>query len=74
MHQDLIKEKLSNLNSQLRIMILQNAREEDGYDDRVLLEMNRITNQILDLKRSLRREKANRKRVIYSHAQKYSLQ
>jgi len=53
MHPKVVREKLIELNNRLRILILQNVREEDGYDDQMLMEMHDITKQILDLKQMI---------------------
>lgn len=63
MKYNMTKRKLDELNTQLRIMILQNVREEEEYDDRFLQEMNRITYQILKLKKSLKKEKVGSSRI-----------
>lgn len=74
MQHNLMKEKLSDLNNQLRIMILQNVREEEEYDDRFLRNMNRITKQIIDLRQSISKEKVNRNKVNSKFTSPYSVQ
>ena len=74
MQYNLMKEKLNELNNQLRIMILQNVREEKEYDDRFLLKMNLITQQIIDLKQSLNNEKMSRGKVKSQFFNPYRLQ
>jgi len=71
MENDLLKEEMYELNSRLRIMILQNAREEEGYDENFLLELNRITGQILDLKRSLRMSRLERNKINFPASKVY---
>lgn len=61
MKPDMTREKLDELNTQLRILILQNVRVEEEYDDHFLKEMKRITGQILDLKLSLIKKETDRK-------------
>ena len=70
----LINEQLSDLNNQLRIMILQNVREEEEYDDRFLRKMNHITKQIIDLKQSLKKEKLSRNKANSKYINSYSVQ
>lgn len=72
MQHNVMKEKLNDLNNQLRIMILQNVREEEEYDDRFLSNMNQITKQIIELKQSIKREKLNRKNISSKLAGSYS--
>ena len=74
MQHNLMKEKLNDLNNQLRIMILQNVREEEEYDDRFLRNMNRITKQIIDLRLSISKEKVNRNKVNSKFTSPYSVQ
>ena len=74
MQYNLIKEKLNDLNNQLRIMILQNVREEEEYDDRFLYNMNRITKQIIDLKQSINKEKTNQDKINPKFNHSYSMQ
>ena len=74
MQHNLMKEKLNDLNNQLRIMILQNVREEEEYDDRFLRNMNRITKQIIDLRQSISKEKVNRNKVNSKFTSPYSVQ
>ena len=61
MKPDMTREKLDELNTQLRILILQNVRVEEEYDDHFLKEMKRITGQILDLKLSLIKKETDMK-------------
>jgi hypothetical protein len=63
MNYNMTKQKLDELNTQLRIMILQNVREEEEYDDCFLEKMNRIINQILELKKSLKKERIGLNRI-----------
>jgi hypothetical protein len=64
MQHNMTKEKLDELNTQLRILLLQNVRIEDEYDDHFLKEMNRITRQILDLKLTLTNKENDRKNTV----------
>ena len=67
------KQKLDELNTQLRIMILQNVREEEEYDDCFLEKMNRIINQILELKKSLKKERIGLNRIDRQFTKAYNL-
>lgn len=71
MQHNMASEKLNELNTQLRVLILQNVRVEDEYDDRFLKAMNRITQQILELKKSIKREKVGINRINHSNSQTY---
>ena len=74
MHRNMTKVKLDELKTQLRIMILQNVREEEEYDERFLHEMNRITHQILELKSYMKNEKIGVSRINHQFAKTYNLQ
>ena len=65
---NITRDKLSELNTRLRIMILQNARVEEEYDDLFLLEVNHITQQILDLKK----EHIRVNRVKHDYSSRYA--
>ena len=65
MHPKVIQAKIIELNNRLRILILQNVREEDGYDDQVLMEMHDITKQILDLKQMIGDKKKKHYQLNY---------
>lgn len=65
MHPKLIQERITELNNRLRIVILQNVREEDGYEDQVLMEMRDITEQILDLKQMIINKKKTQAQLNY---------
>ena len=72
MQHNMTKEKLDELNTQLRILILQNVRVEDEYDDHFLREMNRITGQIIELKYTLANKENSRKnKMAYQLAGSY---
>ncbi len=73
MNYNVTREKLDELNNQLRIIILQNVREEEEYDDRFLQEMNRITYQILELKKSLKKERKDLNRINHQITTIYNL-
>jgi len=55
----ILQKQLDELNHRLRIIILQNARQENGYDDDFLSELNQVTRQILGLKRILKKQADN---------------
>ena len=65
MHPKIIREKLKELNNRLRILILQNVREEEGYDDHMLMEMHDITKQIIDLKQMIGDQKIKHSQLNY---------
>ena len=48
-----LEEKIETLNNQLRILILQNAREISGYDKAFLCEVRMLSGQILNLQNQL---------------------
>jgi len=73
MQYNMTREKLDELNTQLRILILQNVRVEEEYDDLFLEEMNRLTQQILELKKSIKREKIGLHRITRTYSQSYHL-
>lgn len=73
MNYKMTREKLDELNTQLRIMILQNVREEEEYDDCFLQEMNRIIYQILELKKSLKKERIGSSRINRQFTKTYNL-
>ncbi|MEJ2542605.1 MAG: hypothetical protein P8Y99_00910 [Calditrichaceae bacterium] len=73
MKHKMTSEKLNELNTQLRILILQNVRVEDEYDERFLKEMNRITQQILELKKSVKNEKVGFNRINHTYSRSYHL-
>jgi len=50
MNSQLLERRISQLNERLRILLLQNAREEALYDDRFLRELRQLAEQILNLK------------------------
>lgn len=53
MNSQVLYDKIKNLNQRLRILILRNVREEDLTDNGTLLEMHKLTGQILQLKQTL---------------------
>ena len=73
MQHNMTNEKIDELKTQLRILILQNVRVEEEYDEKFLKEMNRITQQILQLKKSVKREKVGFKGINHSHSQTYRI-
>ena len=50
MNTQLLQEKKEILKQRLRILILQNAREGSVYEDRFLMELNHISEQLLVLR------------------------
>ena len=53
MNSQILSNKIKKLNQRLRILILRNVREEDLTDNDTLLEMHKLTGQILQLKQTL---------------------
>lgn len=53
MNSQVLSDKIKNLNQRLRILILRNVREEDLTDNDTLLEMHKLTGQMLQLKQTL---------------------
>jgi hypothetical protein len=53
MNSQILSNKIKKLNQRLRILILRNVREEDLTDNDTLLEMHKLTGQILQLKQAL---------------------
>ncbi len=53
MNSQILSNKIINLNQRLRILILRNVREKDLTDNDTLLEMHKLTGQILQLKQAL---------------------
>ena len=50
MNMEILQGKKEMLKQRLRVLILQNAREGSEYDDRFLLEMHQISEQLLLLR------------------------
>ena len=50
--------RYKNITQRLRILILQNIHEEDDYDTSFLLEINRLSLELLNLKRAEKIEKS----------------
>ena len=55
----ILQKQLDELNHRLRIIILQNACQENDYDEDFLSELNQVTRQILGLKRILKKQADN---------------
>jgi len=66
-------EKLEDLHTQLRILILQNVRVEEEYDEVFLQEINHITQQILELKKSIKKERIDLTGINSQFAKLYNL-
>ena len=56
-----IEQKMQILNQRMRILILQNVRENIQYDDKALLEMRDLADQIIKLKNKLK----NQNKMVY---------
>ena len=52
-----LEDKIRSLNNKLRILLLQNVKEEYVYDNMLLLEMHKLTAQILKLKQMIRKQR-----------------
>jgi len=64
MNIEILQRKKEMLKQRLRILILQNAREGSVYDDRFLLELHQISEQLL----LLRQRTAARERTALNRA------
>lgn len=50
MYNHILEERMEGLHQRLRVLILQNAREETEYDERFLKEVRQLADEILKLK------------------------
>ncbi len=50
MYNHILEERMEGLHQRLRVLILQNAREETEYDVRFLQEVRQLADEILRLK------------------------
>ncbi len=50
-----LQHRIDQLNQRIRVLILQNAHEEEDYDERFLCEIKQLADEVLRLKERVRK-------------------
>lgn len=67
MNVKMFESRINDLKQQLRILILQNAREED-FDSQVLIKLHELSREILQLKQAISEARRQPLKVSQCHS------